>query len=146
MSVKEEIEALQSDDGMWHADRIVEWAQDNPKSALHSQFDWNDAHAANEFRLEQARRLIRIHVVTEAGEPKLVSLSYDRPRGGGYRSVEEVARSSDLSQILLRDALGDLRRVRERYKRMKQLTDVWAAIDKAQIEHQPELQENRVAV
>lgn len=136
--IKDELEAIKGEEPMLHAGDVVEWARERPSSALHGQFEWDDSKAAHEHRLEQARRLIRLHVVTEAGEPKLVSLTYDRARGGGYRDLSAVARSKDLSELLLRDALSELKRVRDKYKRVQALTKVWAAIDAAKTEHQPE--------
>lgn len=38
--------------------RVVEAAR-NPKSAMHSHFDWDDASAAQKYREDQARTLIR---------------------------------------------------------------------------------------
>lgn len=130
MSIHDEITALHgtSDDGMLHAGQVVDWARDNPASALHGAFEWNDTRAANEYRLEQARGLIRLHIVVDDDGPTFVSLSFDRTRGGGYRTVADVVKSRDLSEILLRDALAELERVQKRYARVEALTAVWRAV------------------
>lgn len=119
-----------SRDRMLHAEKVVAWAKSHRDSALHSQFEWNNSKAATEFRLEQARRLIRITVVSEDGTPQLVSLSTDRSKGGGYREITEVARNRKLSEIMLEDAIKEMRRVQARFGRVRQLTAVWKAFDK----------------
>lgn len=130
-TVREELLAIQreSSDGLLHATEIVDWARGNPDSALHRHFVWDDVRAANEYRLDQARALIRMHVVAENGEPQLVSLTFDRARGGGYRQLEDVLNSRELSDILLGDALQELERVRRKYARLEALTSVWREVE-----------------
>lgn len=112
------------------ASTVISWAKKNPKSELHAQFEWDDEIAAYEHRLWQARRLITIHIVDDAGEPEFVSLRIDRStRGGGYRSISDVISSRKLSQIMFDDALADLNTVRERYRRVLELVDVWNLVD-----------------
>lgn len=139
VALRKEIEALRrEDDGMWHAEDIVSWASSHPESELHKRFTWDDVAAANEHRLEQARRLIRLHIVTEAGEPRAVSLTFDRNSGGGYRDISDIGKRPDLMEIMLRDAMSALKTARQKYSRVQKLSKVWQAIDAAQPEHQPE--------
>jgi hypothetical protein len=128
--IKAELLAIQkaSRDKMLHAENVVTWARRHPRSALHRQFEWNNSRAANEFRLWQARRIIQINVIAEDGAPQLVSLSFDRAKGGGYRDVRDVASSRELSEIMLQDALDELQRVQARYQRVRALTSVWTAV------------------
>lgn len=135
MSIKDELLALKqaSDDGLLHADLVVDWAEANPASSLHAQFQWDDVIAAREFRIYQARRLIQLHVVAEDGSPQMVSLSFDRTKGGGYRSLSDVLQSRDLSDIMLADALAELERVQKRYERVKELTSVWAEVNQVRV-------------
>lgn len=46
-------------------ERVVEDAQRDPSSPTRAAFEWNDATAAHQFRLAQARRLIRSIIVIE---------------------------------------------------------------------------------
>lgn len=128
--IRNELMAIQqaSKDKMLHAANVVAWAKRNRKSALHRQFEWNNSKAANEFRIWQARRLIQINVITEDGGPQLVSLSYDRPRGGGYRSVDDVISNRKMSEIMLQDALTELQRVQDKYQHVRELTSVWEEV------------------
>lgn len=128
--VQDELLQIQhtSRDGMLHATKVVSWARSHPRSALHSQFEWNNSKAAAEYRLWQARRLIQMNVIMADGTPKLVSLSFDRPRGGGYRDMQDVISDQRLSEIMLRDALADLQRIQSRYERVRELTSIWTAV------------------
>lgn len=130
-----ELAAIQAraKDKILHPRDVVSWAKSHPKSALHSEFEWNDTKAAQEHRLWQARRIIAI-TINESGEPPtIVSLRFDRPRGGGYRNTDDIIKSEELSRMMLADALADLERVRERYKLVRELASVWEAIDNAKV-------------
>jgi hypothetical protein len=56
-SIKEELEAIAAG-GVLHPADVVEAAR-NPNSAMHNQFEWDDSEAAEAYRLQQARALIR---------------------------------------------------------------------------------------
>ena len=78
------------------ADVVV--AAASPDSPLHSHFTWNDEAAGAQWRLEEARKLIRSVTITiQAATPfeirAFVSLPADRPHGAGYRDVAEVGNS-----------------------------------------------------
>lgn len=129
--IKAELLALKksSGDGMLHAEKIVTWARAHRRSALHSQFEWDDTKAAREHRIWQARRLIHLVIVSEESTPQLVSLSIDRTKGGGYRDISDVVKSRKLSEIMLLDAVRDLERVQARFGRVRQLTSMWKEFD-----------------
>lgn len=131
--IKSELLAIKaaSPDGLLHPLRAVEWATAHEASALYSALEWDDSVAANEYRVDQVRRLIRLHVVTAEGDPVLVSLTFDRKGNGGYRDIADVVKSRALSDIMLADALADLDRVQAKYERIKELMPVWEAVSAA---------------
>lgn len=72
----------------------------DPSSPLHDRFEWDDAKAAAEHRLDQARALIRgvrVQVTTE--HRKVISVAYVRDPGAGsdqgYISIMKVKRSRE---------------------------------------------------
>ncbi|KYK50105.1 hypothetical protein A1D31_22610 [Bradyrhizobium liaoningense] len=119
-----------SADGLLHAQDAVDWAKANPDSALAARLDWNDETAANSWRLHQMRHLIEYHVVSETGAPQVISLQVDRSNGGGYRDINEAR--VDMADIMMREAMRELRRVRMRYGHIKSLKKVWVEIDRLQ--------------
>lgn len=125
-----ELEALRRN-GLILPEVVVEWAREHPFSALHDQFEWDDAEAAHEYRMWQARKVIAINIVSEDGERRVVSLSIDRKVAGGYRDVETVLKDDELRKVLVRDALSEFKRVKAKYEHIKELSDVYAEIEKA---------------
>ncbi len=135
--IKQELEEVrQRYGGVLKSEAVVEYAK-NPETALHSQFTWDDSEAAHNYRLWQARMLIRV-VVKEAPkeevEPMRVYVSmledrYGQP-GGGYRSMEEVLTDKDLREQLMEQATKEFERWREKYEHLNELAEVFVAMDK----------------
>jgi hypothetical protein len=131
MTIASELLALRDDEGLIHAAGAVEWARVNRDSALYGALDWDDAHAAHQYRVEQVRRLIRVHIVNEDGHRTAISLVFDRPQGGGYRSTEDVMRNAQMRQSALDDALAELERFQQRYAYLTELAGVFEAAEQA---------------
>jgi hypothetical protein len=132
IEVRAELEALKDKDDMVHADQAVAWAKSHPKSKLHGKLEWDDRKAGHEYRLHQMRQLIVLHIRHENGEPRMINLSFDRVRGGGYREISDVVRSKMLSEIAENDALRELLRVRKKYGHLKRLVAVWKEVDRVE--------------
>lgn len=141
-AIRNELERLKSG-GVIRPVDVVEAARDE-SSPLHPCFQWDDGEAAHQYRLLQARNLLRVYVNVEPAanvEPvrAYVSLTSDRVKdGGGYRAMAEVLSDSDLRQQLLNDAFVQFRNMRKKYEHLKQLSKVWAAIDEAEKQAQAE--------
>ena len=128
----------QKNDGVLNPRDVVAFAS-NPQTHLHSKFTWDDTKAAEEYRLWQARRIIKLELEIvrngddEVGETNLfVSLSDERGGSGGYRLVTQVLTDADRRQKLLSDAIQELSRIRAKYQSIKELTDVFKEIEKLQ--------------
>ena len=90
-AIKEELEAL-AVDGVLNPERVVEAAR-NPNSSMHGQFDWDDSTAAHEYRLSQARALIKrvkVNVIRTDNEIVKVSSYIRSPTGAGYEPTQKV--------------------------------------------------------
>lgn len=131
-TIKEELLAIQAaaSDGLLHVEDAEAWARANPNSGLHKSLEWNDVVAAREHRYGQIRRLIKLHVIQVDGAPQLVSLSFDRVRGGGYREIAQVVKTRDLAEIMFEDAVAELERVRKKYEHVSRLFSVWHEIER----------------
>ena len=131
MTIRDELLALKDENDLFVPEQIVEWARDNPASALHKSLTWDNDKAASEYRIWQVRRLISINVVYADGHRQLVSLSIDRTNsGGGYRDVQDILPRPDLREIMLADALRELERMQEKYEHVSELIGVWAETEK----------------
>lgn len=120
--------------GILRPAQVVSFARD-PKTALHDRFEWDDTQAAIEFRLEQARQIIRFTVRVVGSNPEpihaYVSLRSDRSGGDSYRSIEDVMRMPALRDQLLAQALREAESWRTRYERFSELSPIRDAIKRA---------------
>lgn len=101
---------------------------------LHGVFDWNDSTAAESWRTHQARNVINsLVVVAEQAEPVRGFFKIERSEST-YHSLSTIIRSESKTEALLREALGELEAFKRKYNTLKQLTDVFCAIEKVQKE------------
>lgn len=133
-AIRAELERLKVD-GIIRPDDVVS-AAESEESPLHSWFEWDDGEAAQQYRLDQARKLLRVYVVMDTPESNpvraLVSLTTDRRNGGGYRTVADVMSDDALRAQMLHDALTQLRNMQDRYRNLQALSGVWKAVDAAE--------------
>jgi hypothetical protein len=118
--------------GLLMPSKVVEYAE-NPETALHGEFNWDDTEAARLYRLQQAREVIRVHVTIVGENPQpiraYVSLSTDRTMGGGYRAIVDVLDSSEQRAVMLMDALNELRAFKRKYDHLVALKPLWEAMN-----------------
>jgi hypothetical protein len=139
----EELEFVRSKHGgVLRPEDVVEFARDE-RTALHGDFQWDDTEAAQQFRLWQARQVIRLVITivdSPAGKqliPMYVSLVSDRQQpGGGYRPLVDVMNAEDLRDELLRQALAELKTVRKKYQQLQELRPIFRAIEKVEAKTQ----------
>lgn len=131
--------------GILKPEAVVAFAR-RPASALHGCFEWDDTAAAEKYRLDQARTIIRVMVAPVAGSGELVrvnvSLIDDRKEpGGGYRKLADVMSDPAMRRKLLKTALIELVSARHRYEKFTELERVFKAIDRADKELSPQLED-----
>jgi len=106
--------------GMLTPEKVVLFAE-NPKTALHESFEWDDSIAGPAYRVVQAKQIIRAQVrIVGDGKPMeiraWVSLSTDREHGKGYRQVRAVLEDDEHCETLLEDAKRDYLSFRKKYQ------------------------------
>ncbi len=138
-AVGEELERIRNANcGKLETGEVVRWAAD-PTSPLHSCFTWDNERAAQAYRLDEARSLIRMVVVIrdETGPPEpafwnvSVNTTVDGPDGKGerYYQASHVLETSPVEfaaalQGMLRElssaqnGLAQLRRIAPRGRKM----------------------------
>ena len=136
--IRAELEHIcQSHGGVLRPEDVVAFAR-NKRTALHSELEWDDAKASQEHRLWQARTVIRVAVTVLPSphadqEPvrAYVSVVSDRVRpGGGYRPLADVMTNDEMRAELVTEALGEVKRWRRKYERLRELVPIFRAIDK----------------
>lgn len=120
----EELERIHERDGKITPAAVVEDAR--PENApLHPCFEWRDDVAAEKYREEQARCLIRTVVIKqepEKKEPKKVVVV----RGfvhtnDDYQPMKVVLKRPDYTEQMMADALRDLKAFMAKYRDLSQL-------------------------
>lgn len=106
-----ELERIREEAGALTPNTIVEQAA--PEGApLHPAFEWDNSVAAHEFRLHQARHLVRAVVVYDQeqpqAEPKSVYVHINQGEEGRYEPVSVVVRSPDMFQAAIDSLRGKL--------------------------------------
>jgi len=112
---------------------VVKFAE-NPQTKLHDQFTWDNDAAGYQYRLWQARQIIRVTVGiipgTETRNRIFVSMMADRySDAGGYRAMVDVLADDEQRATMLEEALAELDVFRQKYRRLKELAAVFDAID-----------------
>lgn len=100
-------------------DAVVADARDK-SSPLHTHFEWDDSEAAKQWRLEQARSLIRSVRVDVQTESRVIStVRYVRSpeatgRQQGYADVTKLRTRDDLAREALRRELASVKALFDR--------------------------------
>lgn len=102
------------------------------KHPLHNAFEWDDTVAAEAYRIEQAKELIRVQVVVIGNNPTPVRafINLRCHRGtdnGGYRVMANVLNDREMLEELKNDAAQELMAFEQKYSRIKELADVFSA-------------------
>jgi len=137
--IGKELLSLKNEDGIINPAKVVDWARRHTKSNLHANLEWDDGVAAERYRVWQVRALISVHITDSDGGRRFVSLTIDRKHDGsnGYRSMEDVVARPDQREIMLKDALAELERIQNRYKRLTELEPVWQRAEQVRAGRRP---------
>lgn len=104
------------------------------RSPLHPLFEWDDGAAAHEYRLAQARGVIRAVVVTTPERPEapiraFVSVRESDETGRTYTSTLAALASPSLREQVLAAAKAELASWRRKYDGLLELAEVFAVVD-----------------
>lgn len=135
----EELEKIRGhNSGDLSAEAVVKSAE--PKaSPLHDVFEWNDAKAGHEYRLQQANSLMRAIVVTVTSEgaphtePLKVSVKRE-PRGGGAAAAKVIS-EEELQQRRVARGWDELAEWRKQYGELPEFAVIAAMVDGLLVVH-----------
>lgn len=108
----------------------------NPNSPLHGFFEWDDNEAAEQYRLSQARGLIR-SVVAIYREPKASSepvriaafTHIAEGEASHYRATHHAMSQKATRDVVLAQAWRELQQWRRKYQHLRKFADLFEAID-----------------
>lgn len=111
--------------------QILDKARDE-QTELHKCFDWDDAAAAEKWRLQQARHIVCNLVIKEKSDTPRpeVRVFFKTDADNGYKPTVLIMQDKDEYRKLLDRALAELNSFRAKYKTLVELDGVFDAIDK----------------
>jgi hypothetical protein len=127
--IQAELQQIAADNnGFLRPEAVVEYAK-NPETALHHKFTWDDTEAAYNWRLVQARMVIRnVRIVMSDQKPikfrAYVSMKDDRYNDLGYRPTIKVMEDDALRQVLLEEAKEEMEIFMTKYAHLQELSQV----------------------
>lgn len=107
--------------------------ESRPEGAvLHNLFDWDDASAAEKYRLTQARFIIRnIVQEEETAEGPVVVRGYHSTERS-YLPTTVIMSDADMREMLLDRALKELEEFQAKYRHLAALAGVFEAIEQVE--------------
>lgn len=103
-------------------------------SPLHTFFEWDDGEAAEQYRLQQARGLIRsvVAIYTSPDKPAIrqkMFVHINEPGAPHYRETSHAMSRTDTRRAVLQRAWRELQEWRKRYASLKEFADLVEVID-----------------
>lgn len=103
-------------------------ARNNKKHPLYKHIEWDNEIAAEAYRLDQVREIIRIVRVeneeTESGTARAFVSVQDH--GVAYRQISEIKTNADLQNAVLKAAERDLAAWQARYRELVEICQIVA--------------------
>lgn len=119
------------------ADDIVDFAK-NPQTALHQCFQWDDTIAGHQYRIVQARALIRrihVYVDPDAMKPVPIRVLHSIKVDDGenririYAPMPKIMQDAALKKQLLHDAYRDMTSFKRKYSTLAELKEFIVSMD-----------------
>ena len=110
--------------------QIVEYAR-KPNTELHRCFTWNDAEAANKYRIYEARQVVCNLIVHkengEKQEPTPIRL-FHKTENGHYKPLTLIVQNEDEYESLLRQCREALQSLKRKYSSLSEYQEIWDLI------------------
>ena len=127
-NVAAEVCAKLEAEGRLNAQSLVDVSRDKD-APLHGMFEWDDSIAAEKYREEQAKKIIRSIVYTVEDKP-ITTRMYPSMGSNTYQHIERVMKSDEMRKYLLKAAKAELDAFKRKYQILTELSEVFAVIDK----------------
>lgn len=132
---------LSQTEGGLTAKRLLDESRDE-NALMHPCFEWDDAVAAEGYRLQQSRRIINTIVcevidetgkeITDKNTRAFVSTSSkEHSETGVFHPITHALSNEDMRMVVLNNALMELEAFTAKYKHLQELSEVIDAIDNA---------------
>ncbi len=129
------IELQENDSGLVTPEQIVRHAC-HPENPLHRLFEWDDTKAAEQFRLEQARNILRslvydVEIIPGKVEEIRYTVNVMQNGQNGYASIETALANDDLSRQVIDEASRYVQIAIKRLSQYRQMAKIVGTLEKA---------------
>lgn len=111
---------------------IVKYAREHMDSELHKCFTWDDSAAANKWRIHEARNIVGNLVIVKEqdgeSEPMYIRI-FHKTAETNYQSISLYVKDMDKYQMLLDEAMRELRAFKKKYANLSELQEILDLID-----------------
>jgi hypothetical protein len=125
----------EQNEGKLHPSALIDDAK-NPNSPLHRLFEWDDSAAAQQYRLQQARSIIRSVVVRyrpnpDSGAKSVRAFVAVRQESGErhYTSIAAAMSDEDIRKQTIRRAWDELQRFKAKYQGIAEFASLFASLE-----------------
>ena len=135
----EELARIEKEKGSLTPEMVVDESREED-APLHPVFEWDDRKAAESYRIVQAGSLIRNVTVKVEEAPRMepvrafVNVAPVGKRKGVFVSIKNAMDDADSRETVLARAMVELEKIKEKYKGLRELADVFAEIDRLTME------------
>jgi len=127
----EQCEILASQ-GMLTAKNLVDISR--PEDApLHNAFEWNDSVAAEQYREQQARKIINSLVIVKKDQEPVRMYFNLVKKAPEYKRIDLILSDADDKEKLLQLAYREMLAFKKKYETLTELAKVFEAIDQLDI-------------
>lgn len=130
--VGEYFEELEANNGPLTNQIVLDGARAE-SSPIHPLFEWDDQIAAEQYRLNQATKLICNLTVEIETEDKPIEvrayMNVSEQKTGEFINTTQAFKSADSREIILKRAYQELEAFKQKYKNLTELAKVFEAID-----------------
>lgn len=126
----EELERIKTERGSLTPEAVVDESR-SESAPLHGCFEWDDRTAAENYRCQQAAKIIRSIVVTmePEGDAAPVKVRAFVSVAGEYQDIKTVVETPDYYAEMLKSAIAELTAFRQKYQDLTELSGVFEAIE-----------------
>lgn len=128
------VEEVERENGIVTPDAFLNKARADD-SPIHSMFTWDDSVAAEKYRLQEARNIIRclsVTIIKSDDAPKsytaYVNIA-EKKNEGKYLNINDAFEDDDTRSIVLGRALKELEAFANKYSLLEELEEVFTAIN-----------------
>lgn len=131
-----EFEQIEKENGYITPEAVVDRARPED-SVMHKLFEWNDSIAAEKYRTQQAGCIIGALIVTKSETNytkrafvNIVASPHNPQNKPQYIRIDRAFSDPVTKDILLKNAIAELKRFKEKHAALKELSKVFNEIDK----------------